>query len=589
MKHISEEIERSLSGHADNDYCVECFNGIDDVHTQLFETELPLLELDKLKDFGEKIGGSAKDRFHKKTDDDDNNNGDDDKSKKSFNMLPPNEELVQDQYKSYKQYRPSVADFENIGLNKLCARYCYLVYYQAGAYGTKVLEIYKLAGDTAEQQVLSEYLVANLRTLKYANFWTSKILGGSYPALYAQLLALALNIEKTLTDDFDWSVVLKMLKLSGNAQYKIFERPFNSDELPLDGKQKIFNICYESLQKNWPLFQVGKFTNGVVFGSHQRNCSKRHFYSRDFVELDVSSEYSGLNRWEAIWPELYLQAREKWYIAHPEDKPLTDEEKEKKWRFKDKEGMFASMREGKDWRNGRNTEPVDFTKTFGFRAVEFGESMPQKERWGHLNRTYDSFMDLCDILNIKPENISLGGKLAICFGSRGKGGKHAPSAHYEPAKKVINLTRRTGAGCLAHEWFHALDNQLTNTRSYGSEYNYDCVNSLVRDTLMNWRPMTAKFKLAAKRLDGYEGRKKPYWQTGCECFARSFEWYVIKKLADAGCKNEYLAQIPPVDEGHLDMYPYPHESDKAELEESFDKLFKAVEQTETDKGLFTIK
>lgn len=47
--------------------------------------------------------------------------------------------------------------------------------------------------------------------------------------------------------------------------------------------------------------------------------------------------------------------------------------------------------------------------------------------------------------------------LAIAFGARGSG---AALAHYEPERNVINLTKMKGAGCLAHEWGHALDNKI---------------------------------------------------------------------------------------------------------------------------------
>ena len=36
-------------------------------------------------------------------------------------------------------------------------------------------------------------------------------------------------------------------------------------------------------------------------------------------------------------------------------------------------------------------------------------------------------------------------------------------AHYEPLLEVINLTKLRGAGCLAHEWAHALDDILSES------------------------------------------------------------------------------------------------------------------------------
>ena len=207
---------------------------------------------------------------------------------------------------------------------------------------------------------------------------------------------------------------------------------------------------------------------GVIIFTEQKELTENNrSYRHSQKYVLVEETYS--NDWNKLWQnyaDYYVKGKQLW-----EEKYGNEE----KWKFTDKDGLVAEKRLNcKDWRNGKNAETTDFINTFGFRAVEFGETMPQKERWEHLNRTFDSFMDLCDILNIKPENISLGGTLAISFGSRGRGGKHAAAAHYEPTKKVINLTRRSGAGCLAHEWFHAFDNQVCDLAGrYGTEDAYN--------------------------------------------------------------------------------------------------------------------
>ena len=96
-----------------------------------------------------------------------------------------------------------------------------------------------------------------------------------------------------------------------------------------------------------------------------------------------------------------------------------------------------------------------YLDTFGFSGGEFGNWMNEKDRQASLDFGYDALMDLADALNIEPQDISLGGELSIAFGSRGRSGA---AAHYEPLRKVINLTKMHGAGSLAHEWGHALDN-----------------------------------------------------------------------------------------------------------------------------------
>lgn len=126
-------------------------------------------------------------------------------------------------------------------------------------------------------------------------------------------------------------------------------------------------------------------------------------------------------------------------------------------------------RSGEDWRSGRDIVADDLIEHFGFRAVEFGNWLPQDERQQVLNMAFDSLCDLADALDIPPSGVSFDGELAVAFGSRGRGGKHAALAHFEPARFVINLTRMKGAGSLAHEWMHALDFHLGEKAGYASE------------------------------------------------------------------------------------------------------------------------
>ncbi|WP_295986299.1 PLxRFG domain-containing protein [uncultured Variovorax sp.] len=115
----------------------------------------------------------------------------------------------------------------------------------------------------------------------------------------------------------------------------------------------------------------------------------------------------------------------------------------------------GEQRVGPERRDG-DVKDSDFTSTFGFRGVEFGNWNNQADRQQLLNDAYDGLLDLADVMGLPPRAISLNGELALAFGARGSGLSGA-RAHYEPAKAVINLTKMNGAGSLAHEWFHALD------------------------------------------------------------------------------------------------------------------------------------
>ena len=111
-------------------------------------------------------------------------------------------------------------------------------------------------------------------------------------------------------------------------------------------------------------------------------------------------------------------------------------------------------RTGEDVRNGRDIDSSDFLTDFGFRGVEFGNWVASDERQKSTNLAYEALHDLASTLGIPPRALSLGGQLGLAFGARGSG---RAAAHYEPGKLVINLTKLSGAGTLAHEWGHAFD------------------------------------------------------------------------------------------------------------------------------------
>lgn len=102
----------------------------------------------------------------------------------------------------------------------------------------------------------------------------------------------------------------------------------------------------------------------------------------------------------------------------------------------------------------KNVEGQDFLDDFKIKGGEFGNWLNEKERQANMNFAYESFRDLAKALNINDSDISLGNRLNIAFGSRGVKGA---AAHYEPMREVINLTKMNGAGSLAHEYFHCID------------------------------------------------------------------------------------------------------------------------------------
>ncbi|MFA6927581.1 MAG: LPD5 domain-containing protein, partial [Bacteroidales bacterium] len=268
---------------------------------------------------------------------------------------------------------------------------------------------------------------------------------------------------------------------------------------------------------------------------------------------------------------------------------------------------FNRERIGKDHRGGADATPEMFDNVFGFRGVEFGNWVKDSERQENLNQAYDALMDLSTILNIPSRAISLNGELGLAFGSRGRGGKGAPSAHYEPSKIVINLTKKNGPGSLAHEWWHALDNYLS--RKKGRKDDFQTVSSHVPGNV----PLRPELAAAVgnvveaikktgikKRSENLDRRRStPYWSTTIEMTARAFENYVINKLADLNVTNDYLANVATNKEysdeivdvvlsGETpraeDMYPYILPEEMGGVIDGFDNLFNTIKTKVEDSG-----
>jgi len=253
------------------------------------------------------------------------------------------------------------------------------------------------------------------------------------------------------------------------------------------------------------------------------------------------------------------------------------------------------------------------------RGLQWGNSVTDDERDHHMQYIADSFKDLTDILDLPDEMGSFNGKLGLAVGARGHG---TALAHYEPWSKIINLTRKSGVGSLAHEWGHFFDNVIGNTvvkeeglpvysmartakerekeksgiMSYASvrlngnmtyskrnkEGGYDRAVASEESRKMgaafeNMRPLFNDFidemtKSADWKLLS-EG-KKAYWKSDVEVFARSFERYIQHKLHKNDRENTYLVGLSK--KGH----PFwPSNEMIKKMEPHFDELFKVFKET----------
>lgn len=283
-------------------------------------------------------------------------------------------------------------------------------------------------------------------------------------------------------------------------------------------------------------------------------------------------------------------------------------------------------RVGKDYRRGENVTTDLFTETFGFRGVQFGNWVENSRRQQDVNNAYDGLLDLAGVIGVPPKALSLNGELGLAFGSQGSGGKGAAAAHYNTATVVINLTKKNGAGSLAHEWFHALDGYFARAAGVDaggitssstqrpkrvrkvidgvqkfveadpSEYGvrpevYDAFKALMKsiETETNM----------VKRAAILDGRKtKNYWTADHELSARAFERYVIDKLKSDGYESDYLSSILSKDVwdamelmlgNENQTYPYPTDTEAKVLNERYSAIFDSLKTKETDKGVALFK
>ncbi|EKN4181163.1 LPD38 domain-containing protein [Yersinia ruckeri] len=263
---------------------------------------------------------------------------------------------------------------------------------------------------------------------------------------------------------------------------------------------------------------------------------------------------------------------------------------------------------GIERRNG-NVTPEQFSDAFGFRGVQFGNYIEGARRQTELNDAYDSLVDMAELLNVPPQALSLNGELGLAFGARGKAGA---KAHYEPGQVVINLTKGNGAGSLAHEWFHALDNYFGTYDVHGessgkrsSEFITDRIRPRYEFSSGKRQEITHPvrqevydaFKSAVMKVTNSgmreraaildSGRSKAYWTTKLEMSARAFERYLLDKAQSNGITNDYLVNLRKADEhANPETYAYPTEGElNGGVRQAFDHLFQTIKTKPTDKGI----
>ncbi len=225
----------------------------------------------------------------------------------------------------------------------------------------------------------------------------------------------------------------------------------------------------------------------------------------------------------------------------------------------------------------------------GVRGIQYGNSVTDGERIHHLQKTSESFADLADILGLPDKFISLGGQLGLAIGARGKG---TASAHYERDTRVINLTRKSGVGTLAHEWGHAMDHYISGTRSsylsgealrgQATEMGKAMrgVMTALQDSGFESRLVDVLREYQRKGQISYE-KGLNYWRSPHEKFARTFERYIQFKLDKQGRKNTYLSGLGDEGEGSL----WPTQAEVEKMAPAFDALIDAIRKAAIAKEI----
>lgn len=248
--------------------------------------------------------------------------------------------------------------------------------------------------------------------------------------------------------------------------------------------------------------------------------------------------------------------------------------------------------------SGRAIDPgvmspsVEETLTrFKFKGFEFGNWLSQAERYD-VFRTFQ--LCLVDMENwLGSTNLGLDHQIAVAFGARGAKGA---LAHYEPVVNVINMTKKKGAGCLLHEYAHAIDytiggfvpeeqNKLFTALSGGHT-----IKQFVNNVGCQFRAMMNKILIYVRSTESFAKLKKKthysdYWCNSTELFARLTEAYYAYYYNKN--HNHYLVKpVSVYEEKSKDAGVYLSKAEMDVIKPELDKFWKEVGLLLNDKCKF---
>lgn len=195
----------------------------------------------------------------------------------------------------------------------------------------------------------------------------------------------------------------------------------------------------------------------------------------------------------------------------------------------------SHSRKGIDWRKGDNYSTEDLMQKTGLSGITFGNWLTTPERQAFVNSCYDALQDLATWCGCSVDVVTIGRKLGIQFGASGR---TRANAHYRPADMSINMTKERGAGSLAHEIWHAIDNALQGGNEFASDTDtFGGIMTALKKELADVRKRSLLFEKTTNK-------KEPYWSTWHEITARAFQRLIADEvdnefLSTAGSKEEF--------------------------------------------------
>lgn len=346
-----------------------------------------------------------------------------------------------------------------------------------------------------------------------------------------------------------------------------FSKDYNNKtvmEYPIPGGKRFF-------------YPTGGFEHEENWNDHTIFVTQRHtIIANNFPNLDMAKQYA-------------------LSVVEPQKEEILNKKtskKERKKKFVPKQ-LIGIERTGPEYVK-RNITGQDYLDLFAIRGGEFGNWMSDKDRQASLDYGYEAFCDLADILQISYTDISFKNRLSIAFGARGSGNA---SAHYEMERKVINLTKLSGAGCLAHEWGHALDDYLGECFGINGFLSENIHSIKAKNVPQELKELfnCIRYKQFDEKTDSdyFKGSLEfdrnftkhgyGYWHSSVEMFARAFDCYITDKLKENNRVSDYLtchanSYVTEDYETGKPVYAIPVGEERKAINACFDKMFAMLKE-----------